>query len=60
MGGKFKFQVQDSDLAYLFWRFEKLIALSEKKPSLENWLVLLESSVCNNKKTRGGQINQKG
>ena len=31
MGGKFKFQVQDSDLAYLFWRFEKLIALSEKK-----------------------------
>ena len=31
MGGKFKFQVQDSDLEYLFWRFEKRNALSEKK-----------------------------
>jgi hypothetical protein len=31
MGGKFKFQVQDSDLEYLFWRFDKHIALSEKK-----------------------------
>ena len=29
MGGKFKFQVQDSDLEYLFWRFEKRITLSE-------------------------------
>ena len=31
MGGKFEFQVQDSDLEYLFWRFDKHIALSEKK-----------------------------
>ena len=35
MGGKFKFQVQDSDLEYLFWRFDKYIALSEKK-TLDN------------------------
>ena len=35
MGGKFKFQVQDSDLEYLFWRFDKHIALSEKKLPLE-------------------------
>ena len=34
MGGKFKFQVQDSDLEYLFWHCEKHIALSEKKPPL--------------------------
>jgi hypothetical protein len=27
----FKFQVQDSDLEYPFWRFENRIALSEKK-----------------------------
>ena len=26
----FKFQAQDSDLEYLFWRFDKHIALSEK------------------------------
>ena len=34
---KFKFQVQDSFLEYFFleiWRFEKRIALSEKKPPL--------------------------
>jgi hypothetical protein len=31
MGGKSKFQVQDSDLEYLFWQSEKHIALSEKK-----------------------------
>ena len=31
---KFKFQVQDSDLEYLFWRFDKHIALSGKKPPL--------------------------
>jgi len=30
IGGKFIFQVQDSDLKYFFWRFEKHIALSEK------------------------------
>jgi hypothetical protein len=37
IGGKFKFQVQDSDLEYFFleiWRFEKHISLSEKKPPL--------------------------
>ena len=34
MAGKFKFQVQDSDLEYLFWQCEKHIALSEKKPPL--------------------------
>ena len=34
MGWKFKFQVQDSDLEYLFWQCEKHIALSEKKPPL--------------------------
>ena len=37
IGGKFKFQVQDRDLEYLFleiWRFEKHIAFSEKKPPL--------------------------
>ena len=39
MDGKFKFQVQDSDLEYFFLRFDKHIALSEKKPPLmlENW-----------------------
>ena len=31
MGGNFKSHVQDSDLEYLFWRFEKRITLSEKK-----------------------------
>ena len=30
MGEKFKFQVQDSYSEFLFWRFDKLIALSEK------------------------------
>ena len=37
IGRKFKFQVQDSFLEYFFleiWRFEKHIALSEKKPPL--------------------------
>ena len=38
MGGKFKFQAQDSDLEYLFWRFEKRIALSEKKLPLACWM----------------------
>jgi hypothetical protein len=31
MGWKFKFKVQDSDLEYLFWRFDKQIALFLKK-----------------------------
>ena len=38
IGGNFKFQVQDSFLEYIFleiWRFEKHIALSEKKPPLK-------------------------
>ena len=30
IGGKFKFQVQDNDLEYFFWRFEKQSALSDK------------------------------
>ena len=30
----FKFQAQNSDLEYLFWRSEKCMALSEKKPPL--------------------------
>ena len=40
-GGKFKFQVQDSDLEYFvleIWRFDKLIELSEKKPPLSKSL----------------------
>ena len=38
MGGKFKFPVQDSDLEYLFWRFDRHIALSEKKlPLVRPW-----------------------
>ena len=42
MGRKFKFHVQDSDLAYLFGIFDKHIALSEKKlplarPSPSGW-----------------------
>ena len=38
MCGKFKFQVQDSDLEYLFWRFDRHIALSEKKlPLVRPW-----------------------
>ena len=38
MGGNFEFQVQDSFLEYVFeiGRFEKRIALSEKKPPLQN------------------------
>ena len=31
MGGKFKFLVEDRNLAYIFWRFDKNIALCEKK-----------------------------
>ena len=42
MGGKFKFQVQDSDLEYLSWQCEKHIALSEKKPPLVLYFVLLQ------------------
>ena len=44
MGGKFKFQAQDSFLEYFFleiWRSKKRIALSEKKPPLAvhfDWL----------------------
>ena len=42
IGGKFKFQVQDSFLEYFFWRFGKRIALSEKKPPLK----FLENGFC--------------
>ena len=31
MGRKSKFQVPDSDLEYWFWRYDKHIAISEKK-----------------------------
>ena len=31
MGGKFECQVQDSDLEYLLWKFDKHITLSENK-----------------------------
>ena len=44
MGGNFKFQVQDSFFGIFFgeiWRFEKRIALSEKKPPLVHWPNLL-------------------
>jgi hypothetical protein len=41
MGGKFKFQVQDSDLEYLFWQCKKYIALSEKKPPLEQLITTI-------------------
>ena len=34
MGGKLKFQVQDSDLENLFWQCQKHIVLSEKRPPL--------------------------
>ena len=30
-----KFQTQDSDLEYLFWRFDKHVELSEKMPPLK-------------------------
>ena len=39
MGGNFKFQVQDSELECVFlefWRFEKRIALSEKKATFNS------------------------
>ena len=39
MGWKFKFRVQDSDLEYLFWRFEKHIALSEKKTTISRYKI---------------------
>ena len=36
MGGKFKFQVQDSDLEYLFWQCKKPPVSSDIKPPLGN------------------------
>ena len=42
IAGKFKFKVQGSDLEYFFWRFEKHIALSEKKSPLVNILGIHE------------------
>ena len=41
MGRKFKFQVQDSDFEYLFWRFDKQIALSEKNLPLLLYILWL-------------------
>ena len=43
------FQVQDSVLEYIFleiWRFEKHIALSEKKPPLANVLFVVCCPFC--------------
>ena len=50
MGGKFKFQVQDSDFGFFFWRFDKQITPSEKKLPLVNiffclWPLCLSLSV---------------
>ena len=44
---KFKFQVQDSFLNFFFeiWRFERRIALSEKKTPLENKVVTLPTII---------------
>jgi hypothetical protein len=59
IGGKFKFQVQDSDLEYLFWevwRFEKHIALSEKKQPLYISCYFLSYE----NKTKLRWINEKG
>ena len=45
IGGKFKFQAQDSFLEYFFfeiWRSEKRIALSEKKPPLSRIIELVQ------------------
>ena len=41
----FKFQAQDSDLEYSFWRFDKHIALSENKPPLVPALRGLQNAV---------------
>jgi hypothetical protein len=41
MGRNFKFQVQDIFWNISFWRFEKRIVLSEKKPPLQ-----LDTKVC--------------
>ena len=71
IGGKFKFQVQDSDFGIFFWRFEKHIALSEKKPPLNVPYFLLKGN-CNHfcrfailkvsfeKNGRVGKSHQKG
>ena len=49
IGGKSKFQVQDSDLEYILFkirRFKKHIALSEKKPPLmPKWVISTEVMV---------------
>ena len=49
IGGKFKFQAQDSFLEYSFfeiWRSEKRIALSEKKPPLGKISKLSKTAIC--------------
>ena len=48
MGGNFKFQGQNSFLEYFFWRFEKQIALSEKKTPLETLVASRFSFKCLN------------
>ena len=52
MGGKFKFQVQDSDLEYLFCQCEKHMALSEKKPPLAALILAGFFSECNEKSSQ--------
>ena len=38
VGGKFKFQVQDSDLEYLFWRFYKHIELKNNTWNIRHFV----------------------
>ena len=40
MGGKFKFQVQDSDLAYLFWRSKTAVYNQE-------WVIMVRTRYIN-------------
>ena len=43
MGGNYEFKVQDSISEYIFfWRFEKGIALPEKKPPLVEFIHFLK------------------
>ena len=55
IGGKFKFQVQDSFLEYFslkIWRFEKQIALSERKPPLTGGNKLTQINYMNDELAR--------
>ena len=42
MGENFKLTVQDSDLEFFLWRFEKRISLSEKKTPLQIYQTLIK------------------